>query len=151
MLSPDSDSKDGDGPQNAAGSRGKRGHGRRSAAQRERAIVALLVEPTIVAAAEACGVHERTLREWLRTDGEFSAQLADARRQAFDAGMQKAQGLTSLAIDTLADLLGGSTPAPVRLGAARSLVEIGIHHVEAGEILKKLDAIEALHREAESQ
>src|SRR4249920_3765509 len=45
-----------------------RGHGAKSAAVRERAILALLSENAIGAAAQRCGVNERTLRRWMADD-----------------------------------------------------------------------------------
>ena len=43
----------------------------------------------------------------------------------------------------------GSPPA-VRLGAARTVVELGIHQHDADTILRKLDEIEAGQREQDS-
>ena len=51
-------------PEPRAGGKG-RGHGAKSQEVRERAIVALLSENTIAAAAERCGLNEKTLRVWM--------------------------------------------------------------------------------------
>jgi hypothetical protein len=45
----------------------RKGHGAKSDAVREQAILALLSERTIGQAAARCGVNERTLRRWLKT------------------------------------------------------------------------------------
>ena len=50
------------------------------------------------------------------------------------------------AAETLADLLGTAKPPAVRLGAARTVAEIGRHQYDAETILKKLDDIEASQR-----
>jgi hypothetical protein len=54
--------------------------------------------------------------------------------------------LTVRAVDTLADLLGTTNPPAVRLGAARTVAEIGMHQYDAETILKKLDDIETRQR-----
>ena len=68
----------------------------------------------------------------------------------FEAGMRRAQALTAVAIDTLATLMSRGSPPAVRLGAARTVVELGIHQHDADTILRKLDEIEAGQREQDS-
>jgi hypothetical protein len=119
------------------------GHGRKSAAVREQAILALLSERTLERAAERCGVSERTLRRWLTEDAEFQADYQAARTATFQAGMSRVQALTGRAVDTLEDLLDVKDAPSVRLGAARTIAEIGIHQHEADTILRKLGQIEA--------
>jgi hypothetical protein len=65
----------------------------------------------------------------------------------FRAGMDRAQALVGRAIDTLEDLLGEKDAPSVRLGAARTVAEIGMHQYEAEHILRKLNEIEAAHRQ----
>ena len=54
------------------------------AAVRERAVLAVLSERTLGVAAKTAGVAERTLRRWLTDDEAFKANLAEARRTAFE-------------------------------------------------------------------
>jgi hypothetical protein len=119
------------------------GHGRKSAAVREQAILALLSERTLERAAERCGVNERTLRRWLAEDKQFQADYEAARTATFEAGMSRIQALTGRAVETLEDLLGAVEAPSVRLGAARTIAEIGMHQHEAHTILRKLADIEA--------
>jgi hypothetical protein len=56
---------------------------------RERAIVALLSEPTIGKAATICGVGESTLRRWLAEDVEFLAEFERARTATFKAALHR--------------------------------------------------------------
>jgi hypothetical protein len=119
------------------------GHGRKSAAVREQAILALLSERTLERAAVRCGVSERTLRRWLAEDAEFQAEHQAARTATFQAGMSRVQALTGRAVDTLEDLLDVKDAPSVRLGAARTIAELGIHQHEADTILRKLGEIEA--------
>jgi hypothetical protein len=133
-------------PQVAAEVRKSAGHGAKSPAIRQRCILALLSERSIGAAAERAGVNERTLRRWMAEDG-FKAQLAEARRAAFQAGMGRVQALTAEAVETLAVLMAPDVSAAVRLGAARTVAELGIHHNDAETIMRKLEEIEAYQRQ----
>jgi phosphoglycolate phosphatase-like HAD superfamily hydrolase len=120
-----------------------RGHGMKSAAAREKAILALLTERTLDRAARRCGLSERTLRRWQTEDAEFKADLEAVRSALFQAGISRIQTLVGRAIDTLEDLLAATESSSVRLGAARTIAEIGIHQHEADAILRKLGEIEA--------
>ena len=133
-------------PQQAVGGRetSGKGHGRKSEAVREQAILALLSERTIGRAAQRCGIGERTLRRWLTEDAAFQAEYEAARTVMFQAGMSRIQALTARAVDTLEDLLGAKKYPAVRLGAARTVAEIGMHQHDAETILKKLDDLEQL-------
>ena len=72
---------------------------------------------------------------------------AAARTAAYQAGIYRAQALTGRAMDTLEELLDETKHPNVRLGAARTVAEIGIHQHDAEHILKKLDEIEASQRQ----
>jgi hypothetical protein len=121
------------------------GHGAKTAAVREQAILALLSEPTIAQAAARCGIGEKTLRRWLAEDA-FKAAYETARRATFQAAISRIPALTVRAVNTLDDLLGKTKPPAVRLGAARTVAEIGMHQYDAETILKKLDDLEARQR-----
>ena len=97
------------------------GHGAKSEAVREKAIVALLSAPTIGQAAKRSGVGERTLRRWLAEDANFKAQYDAARTAVFQVGMNRVQTLMARAVDTLDELLGATKYPAVRLGAARTV------------------------------
>jgi hypothetical protein len=120
-----------------------KGHGAKSAVLREAAILALLTEKSVPLAAERCGVHESTLRRWLTEDAEFKAAYDQARQALYRAGMARVQTLTGKGVETLEELLDAKKFPAVRLGAARTLVEIGIHQHDTETILRKLEDIEA--------
>ncbi len=130
-------------PQIPADVRESAGHGTKSAASREQAILALLSEKTLGTAAEKCGVNEKTLRRWLAGDEAFKKAYTEARQATFDAGMGRIQALTARAVETLEDLLDATQSPNVRLGAARTVAEMGIHQHDAETILRKLEEIEA--------
>ena len=137
-------------PQPAAVSRNSVGHGAKSAAVRERAILALLSEKTIGRAAAKCRLGERTLRRWMTQDETFKRELAEGQRMAFQAGMHRVQALTAKAVDTLAELMGRQMPPNVRLGAARTVAELATHQHDADTILRRLDEIEAHQRQQDA-
>jgi hypothetical protein len=109
---------------------------------RERAIVALLSEKTLGAAARRCGVNEKTLRRWRAEDEDFKQAFAQARAARFQAAMDRAQVLTVTALETLEELMGPTVPPTVRLGAARTVAEFGMHQHDAETIVKRLDELE---------
>ena len=122
------------------------GHGAKTAAIRERALLALLSERSLERAATRAGVGARTLRRWMTEDERFAAEYDAARRATFQAGIGRIHALTVRAVETLENLLGPKNPPSVRLGAARTVAEIGIHQHDAETILRKLDEIEASQR-----
>ena len=132
-------------PQKTADGRST-GHGAKPDAIREKAIVALLSERTLGAAAAMAGVSERTLRRWLTEDAEFKAEYDAARQATFMAGIGRIQALSTKAVETFEDLLAEKKHPAVRLGAARAVTEIGLHQQEAELILRKLDQLEAAQR-----
>ena len=119
------------------------GHGAIVAAVREQAIVALLSAPTIVAAAARVGIGESTLPGWLTDDPEFQTAFAAARHATFAAACARLPTLAITAVSTLADLLDDKHPPAVRLGAARTVAELGQYQDDAETIMRKLDALEA--------
>ena len=102
--------------------------------------------PGLKAAAKS-GVNARTLRRWLADDAAFKADYAMARQTAFEAGMNRVQALMVRAVDTLTDLLDAKTQPNVRLGAARTVAELGMHRHDADTILRKLAEIETAQRQ----
>jgi hypothetical protein len=78
---------------------------------------------------------------WLAEDA-FKGAYEAARRSTFQAAISRIPALTVRAVTTLDDLLGPTKPRAVRLGAARTVAEIGMHQYDAETILKKLDDLE---------
>jgi hypothetical protein len=122
------------------------GHGAKSPAVREAAILALLTEKSIQRAAEWCRVNERTLRRWLTEDAAFLAEYDHARQALHRAGMARVQALTGKGVETLEELVDAKEFRAVRLGAARTVIELGIHQHDTEIILRKLEDLEAAHQ-----
>ena len=113
---------------------------------REQAILALLSQRTLSKAAAKSGVSEKTLRRWLADDEAFKTEYASARHATFQAGMSRIQTLAGKAIDALEELLDERDYPNVRLGAARTVAELGIHQHDEETILRKLEEIESWQR-----
>jgi hypothetical protein len=112
-------------------------------------VLAVLTSKNLAAAAKRAGIGHRTLIRWM-TQPDFREALADARRATFDAGMQRVQALTTEAVETLSALMKSGPPA-VRLGAARTVLELGMHHNDAETIRAKLAEVEELQRQQETR
>src|SRR5687767_3659604 len=72
--------------------------------KQEKAIIALLNEPTTKEAAIAAGVSEVTLWRWLQ-DKEFRASYMEARRLAVQRAIARIQAVTSEAVETLREVM----------------------------------------------
>ncbi len=85
---------------------------------------------------------EQTLRRSITEDAAFELELTAARRAVFDAGVQRVQALTAMAVETLADLLAEKKHPSVRLGAARAVLEIAVNRHDAETLLKRIEDLE---------
>lgn len=111
--------------------------------KQHRAIVALLAEPTIKAAADAAGIGERTLHTWL---GEPAFELAyrTARRQAVRQAVARLQQASASAAATLASIAENRAErGHVRVQAAKAVLELAIRAVELEDLDARVAALEA--------
>ena len=92
-----------------------------------KAVSALLASKTIKAAADAAGVHERTLRRWLKDDDAFKAEL---QRTLAELRQQTSGLLTKAAIDAvsfLSDVVVSSEGAiKYKIDAARLILQYAV-------------------------
>ena len=104
-------------------------------------LLALACGATVENAARSAGVSEKTVQRRLR-DPEFQKRLQQMRADM----VQRASGMLTAAameaVKTLSDLQQKSVAAPVRLGAARSVLEIGIKMREVADLEVRLNALE---------
>jgi hypothetical protein len=109
--------------------------------QQERAVQALLTERTLVAAAEAAGVGERTLRRWLSQDQGFLSAYRTARRRVVEVGIADLQRAASEAVETLRrNLSCGSPQAEIR--AALAIVDLAIRGVDLVDHEERISDLE---------
>jgi len=118
-------------------------------AKQAKAIEHLLTCASLGEAAEAAGVAESTLRRW-RKEPEFSQAFTDARSLLLDATLTKLQQRCSDAIETLSDVMTPGNPAPARVSAARSVLEMCLRVREASETDERLRTIEETLQAAQS-
>ncbi len=110
--------------------------------RQQRALMALLAEPTIARAAEASGVGERSLRRWL-AEPAFSRAFRAARREAFGHAISLTQKYAPTAVATLTKVM--TDPAATwsaRVSAATSLLRFGRDAVELDDLEARLTDLE---------
>ena len=117
------------------------GHGSK-ARRMEEAVAALLDCRSVKEAAAAVGMHENTLLRWM-SEPAFEAMYKDARRQVLNAAIGRLQGLVSVAVQTLHDVMvDGEAPSSSRVSAARATLETAIKLAEVQELAERLEAVE---------
>jgi hypothetical protein len=117
----------------------------------EKAIIALLAEPSLSRAAQACGVGERTLYRWLR-EGPFKTAYRTARREAFSHAIALTQRYAPLAVQTLAKVMADdNAPHTARVQAATAMLRFGRDGIELDDLQERLEALEAQMAPAEEQ
>ena len=114
---------------------------------RNRAIEVLVAGGTIEDAAEAAGRAPRTIRRWL-TDDEFAGELERARRQVIDRITNRLAGAALEAVEVLIEIIAAPAstsvrPAYVRLGAAKAALDLLPRYSVDGQILRRIERLEA--------
>jgi hypothetical protein len=109
-------------------------------AKQQRAIGALLSEPSIRQAAVVARLGEKTIRRWLQIP-EFSLAYQQARRQAFAEALLDLRAATHDAVDALRKAIKEETGA-VRLKAATAILELSIRSAETFDIETRLERLE---------
>lgn len=106
-------------------------------------LAALIANGSIRAAAKSAGVAESTIRNRM-ADPDFRAKYDALRGELLQ---EAAQGLTTRlesATATMTEIMeDGQNPASVRVSAADAVLRHALRYVEAADILRRLDALEA--------
>jgi hypothetical protein len=112
--------------------------------------LALAAGDSIAAAAAKAGMGERTAYRRL-ADPDFRRRVAELRAEMIGRALGKlADGMTEAA-DVLRQLLAGQTPPAVRLGAARSILELGVKLRESVELEQRVAALETAADQQQEQ
>jgi len=115
--------------------------------KQELAISALLTCPTLLAAAQQCGLAAVTLYRWLK-DAAFQAGYREARRQVVQQAITQIQYATGEAVATLrAVMQDQEAPASAKVSAAKAILELAVKSVE----LEDLEDLEARIAALEAQ
>jgi len=110
--------------------------------KQQKAIEALLSEPSIRQAAAVAGLGEKTIRRWLRQP-EFSRAYQEARRQVFADALADLRVATHDAVEALRKVVREETGA-LRVKAARTVLELSIRSAETLEFEIRLKRLESL-------
>ena len=112
-------------------------------AKQHRALGALLSEPSIRQAAIVAAVPEKTLHNWLK-NADFDAAYRAARRDSVAQATARLQYASSAAVTVLCQLMARDTVhASIRLGAAKTILELAIKAIELDDLAARIDAMEA--------
>jgi hypothetical protein len=123
-----------------------RGHGEKLSRKQEALISALLLAPTLAAAAQAVGVHEATAWRWLK-DPAFQEAYRDARREVVRQAVAQVQQACRIAVTTLTGVMqDGESPASAKVAAARTVLETAIKAVELEDLEARIAALEAAQK-----
>jgi AcrR family transcriptional regulator len=104
-------------------------------------LMALACGATLEAAAAKAGVSKTTVQRRLQ-DPEFKARLQEIRSDMVKRNASTLTAASGEAIKTLLSLQQPTSPPAVRLGAARSVLEIGIKMREIADVEERLAALE---------
>lgn len=111
--------------------------------KKERALLALLSQPTKLQAAQAAGVNVKTLRRYLE-DPEFQSEYRRAITSLVDDAASQAKQSLNPALACLREIVEDDEQgAFARIQAARSLLEFGLRLTEITDILRTLEKAEA--------
>jgi DNA-binding MurR/RpiR family transcriptional regulator len=121
-------------------------------AKQEKALAALLIEPTIKKAAASAGCSEPTLLRWLK-ETDFKEAYRDARREVVALSITRLQSATGDAVQTLCDVANdGNAPASSRVAASKAILDTSLRVIELDDLASRLEALEgAMKDNANSQ
>lgn len=120
-------------------------NGRPLTARQEKAVRALLTEPSIRDTAKRTGIGERTLYTWLK-ESDFAHAYREARRDAVSRAIGAVQQAAEDAVRTLKEVMTDSTaPAPARVNAAKSVLELAVKAVEIDDLAARIEVLEKHH------
>jgi hypothetical protein len=113
-----------------------------STVKQEKAIMALLSEPTIKLAAKKAGVGETTLYRWMQEE-TFDKAYKEARKKTLDQTISRLQQTTTNAVQTLKDVMEDKeAPASSRVTAAKTVLEMSFKAYELQDLASKIEEME---------
>jgi hypothetical protein len=103
--------------------------------------LALAFGGTVAAAARAAGVGEATVYRRLK-DPEFCKKVEQAKADMVQRTSGALTGAGMEAVKTMAELMKTPNPPAIRLGASRSVLELGMKVREREDLEQRLAALE---------
>jgi hypothetical protein len=120
--------------------------------KQQKALSALIAQPTIGLAAAASGVGERTIYLWLSSDANFQAEFRKVKAEIVSNAMYQLQKATNNAVNVALSLMNDpETPASTRLGAARLVLEMALESVKLEALEARIEALEQAQQHREQQ
>jgi hypothetical protein len=111
-------------------------------AKHERAIIALLTEPSVKRAAAAAEIGESTLWRWLKDD-TFNKAYLDTKRKSFQQSSARIQHYTSDAASVFQSIMNDpKQPASARINAAKAVMQHATAATELEDYNQRLSALE---------
>ena len=105
-------------------------------------LAALLTAGSVRGAAKIAGCSEATVRDRLNKN-DFRSQYEEAKQNILSEALDSLSARLTDAVSTIAAVMGDTeTPASVRVSAADAVLRHGLKYLEAGNILKRLEALE---------
>lgn len=118
----------------------------------ESAILALLSEPSIAAAADKAGVSERTLHRWLKEEPHFVAEYRRARREAFAQAIGLTQRSATAAVGTLLRVMHDTKATwSSRVSAASQVLKFAREAIELDDLAARVESLEGRGAEQGSE
>jgi hypothetical protein len=118
------------------------GHGEKLSRMRERAIAALLSEPTVPGAAKKAGVSHTTLKDWMKLP-DFQKEYRAARKQLLERVVARLLNSTSEAVETLKRNMNCGKPG-VEVRSALALIQQSLHGVEVLDLEVEMQELRQL-------
>ncbi len=108
----------------------------------QKAILALVSQPTIGRASQETGIAERTIYNWMKQPA-FQRGYREARRNSFSQAIGLCQRATPVAINVLAKIMSdGSAPFNSRVAAAIAVLKFGRESLEIDDLAARVEALE---------
>ena len=124
-----------------------KGHGEKISRKQEQAIINMLIFPTIGEAAKQTGISEVTLWRWLQLS-DFADKYRAAKRQAVSQAIARLQQTTTLAVDTLVEVMQSiDAKDTAKVTAAKVILEMAFKAVEVEDLAAKVEELEQLIQE----
>lgn len=110
----------------------------------EDALIALIAEPSVAAAAAKAGIGERTVHRWLREDGAFLAEYRRARREAFTQAVGLTQRSATAAVATLLRIMHDPKATwSSRVSAATHVLKFARDGIELDDLAARVEVLES--------
>jgi hypothetical protein len=117
--------------------------------KQEQALIALLTSPSILEAAQHCGMTEVTLHRWLKQEA-FHSAYQEARRELMRHAIVQLQQTAADAVATLRAIMKDTEASPpgARVAAARITLEMSFRGVELDDLEWRVASLEEALAEA---